>query len=135
MPPPVPVSAQHPASWGIGNRVSCAHADYNIVHPACTSSTVVYPPGYFVNQRSSSNVCTTGDTTKEKFQNNRNRVEHMEEDVDIFNICAEIVQEHLNEQELVNSVRLLRLRHFVEMDRRIRLVRAKRKAVEQVLTQ
>ena len=59
----------------------------------------------------------------------------MEEDVDIFNICAEIVRERLHEQELVNSVRLLRLRHFVEMDRRIRVVRARRRAVEQVLTQ
>jgi hypothetical protein len=59
----------------------------------------------------------------------------MEEDVDIFTVCSEVLQDRLREQELFNSIRLLRLRHVVEMDRRIRAVRAKRQAVEQVFTQ
>ena len=66
---------------------------------------------------------------------NGNQEDQMEEDVDVFNAYAEVLQDRLHEQELFNSVRLLRLRHVVEMDRRIRVVRARRQAVEQVFTQ
>lgn len=141
LPPPVPVSAQHPASWGIGSRVACAQADYTIVHPASASTTVVYPPGYYIKQHSLHvlNRDIVENQMKGKSDSrgtvDGNQEDQMEEDVDIFTVCSEVLQDRLQEQELFNSVRLLRLRHVVEMDRRIRVVRARRQAVEQVLTQ
>ena len=139
LPPPVPVSAQHPASWGIGSRVACAQADYTIVHPASTSTTVVYPPGYYIKQHSlhvlNRDIAENETKRKSDSRGNGNQEDQVEEDVDIFTVCSEVLQDRLHEQELFNSVRLLRLRHVVEMDRRIRAVRAKRQAVEQVLTQ
>lgn len=125
-PPPVAPTAQHPASWGIGSRVTSGHVDFSIIHPACASSTVVLPPGKYIKENS---LRLLAANKSEEIEG-----EEEEEDVDIFNICADVVQERLTEQELSNSIRLLRLQHFLEMDRRIRLVRDQRKQAEGLLT-
>lgn len=46
IPPPIPVAIQHPASWGVSNRISPTSAplDSSKFHPACYSNSVLDPP-------------------------------------------------------------------------------------------
>lgn len=129
-PPPIPVSAQHPAAWGIGwrNIDQSRHLDVERIHPACFSSTVVLPPGHFITNHAGNLL-----EVDVKNAGTGNGNAHEIEEVDVFNICAEIISGKLLKQSAANCIRVLRLQHLMEMDQRVRAVRAERQRMESLV--
>ena len=83
-PPPPPVQLQHPACWG---RRSGGRINPESIHPASSSSTMVFPPGTFADN-----------------------------DLDDLDIEYERLQFLLLRQEMINFIRLRRLSSLVRSD-------------------
>lgn len=85
LPPPAPSSVHHPAAWGLNSRVTLTPTKnrttlFEKVHPACTSATIVPPPGHFVSEDV--------------------------DDIDSLNIEHEFLRQQLQSQETKNFLAL-----------------------------
>lgn len=114
--PPVPVALQHPASWGIGNRIDPKKLidsnQFQKYHPAAYSTTIVLSP------------CVQANIIP-KFEN--------EYDIDELTIKWKDTINELQELEIKNYERLIRLEKYSEISIQLESIRAKHCKLQQVL--
>ena len=126
--PPVPVSVQHPASWGPGSRYPLQEhctVDVDVIHPACASTTLVYPVGRTLGKHSGSEA---GGTVGSKRR--RTQMECSDEELDEMSIHVDEIVRQLEMQMAANYVLLSRVIASAKRQMSIQLLREKERQMQ-----
>lgn len=110
IPPPVAAALQHPACWGIGNRINPTSTALNtrLFHPAAYSTTTLDPP---TKQTSTSNDEEVDDIIREWLS----------------------AQEELVTVESTNYIQLCKLHHYAAVASKLASIRSRRQRTHEVI--
>jgi hypothetical protein len=133
LPPPVPVSTQHPACWGPGSHFPIPNnraVPVELIHPACATSTVLGPVGQYLAPSAG----------RQQGGNKRRRVAEpgggshvvscVDDEMDEIGLHADQMVRHLEMQSAANYVLLSRVIASARRDAAMQQLRQKQSQLQ-----